>query len=104
MFVIFTRVPIGKADEMVYCKGHTRYLSALGFWNIEFEKNEFDELDFLSISNSNFAGYTGSKNLKSVWKWMSLYKWPLYDLFWPFFAYVCSSFAKLMFWWSFWGA
>mgnify|MGYP007015437578 CR=1 FL=1 len=29
-----------------------------GFWNIE-----FDELDFLSISNSNFAGYTGSKNL-----------------------------------------
>ena len=23
---------------------------------------EFDELDFLSISNSNFAGYTGSKN------------------------------------------
>ena len=24
---------------------------------------EFDELDFLSISNSNFAGYTGSKNL-----------------------------------------
>ena len=31
MFVIFTRVPIGKADEMVYCKGHTRYLSALGF-------------------------------------------------------------------------
>ena len=35
-----------------------RYLSAQGFWNIE-----FDELDFLSISNSNFAGYTGSKNL-----------------------------------------
>ena len=33
-------------------------LSALGFWNIE-----FDELDFLSISKSNFAGYTGSKNL-----------------------------------------
>ena len=26
-------------------------------------KIEFDELDFLSISNSNFAGYTGSKNL-----------------------------------------
>ena len=33
-------------------------LSALGFWNIE-----FDELDFLSISKSNFAGYTGRKNL-----------------------------------------
>ena len=27
-------------------------------WNME-----FDELDFLFISNSNFAGYTGSKNL-----------------------------------------
>ena len=26
-------------------------------------KIEFDELGFLSISNSNFAGYTGSKNL-----------------------------------------
>ena len=26
-------------------------------------KIKFDELDFLSISNSNFAGYTGSKNL-----------------------------------------
>ena len=26
-------------------------------------KIEFDELDFLSISNSNLAGYTGSKNL-----------------------------------------
>ena len=24
---------------------------------------EFDELDFSSISNSNFVGYTGSKNL-----------------------------------------
>ena len=22
MFVIFTRIPIGKADEIVYCKGH----------------------------------------------------------------------------------
>ena len=26
-------------------------------------KIEFDELGFLSISNSNFAGYTGSKNI-----------------------------------------
>ena len=26
-------------------------------------KIEFEELDFLSISNSNFSGYTGSKNL-----------------------------------------
>ena len=24
---------------------------------------EFDQLDFLSISNLNFAGYTGSENL-----------------------------------------
>jgi len=29
-------------------------------------KIEFDELDFLSISNSNFAGYTGSKNLVQI--------------------------------------
>ena len=29
------------------------------------------------------------QNLKSVWKWMFLYKWPLYDLFWPFFHHMC---------------
>ena len=39
-------------------EGQSQYLSALGFWNIK-----FDELDFLSISNSNLVGYTGSKNL-----------------------------------------
>ena len=27
--------------------------------------------------------------LKTVWKRMFLYKWPLYDLFWPFFCHVC---------------
>ena len=31
-------------------------------------KIEFDELDFLSISNLNFAGYTGSKNLVQTWQ------------------------------------
>ena len=43
--------------------------------------------------------------IKTVWKRMSLYKWPLYDLFWSFFlSYVCLSFTKLRFWPSFWGA
>ena len=37
--------------------GLSPYLSALDFWKIK-----FDELDFLSISNLNFGGYTGSKN------------------------------------------
>ena len=27
-------------------------------------------------------------NIKTVWKWMFLYKWPLYDLLWPFFCHV----------------
>ena len=27
--------------------------------------------------------------VKSVSKWMSLYKWPLYDLFWSFFCHMC---------------
>ena len=27
--------------------------------------------------------------LKSVLKWMSLYKWPFYDHSWPFFGHVC---------------
>ena len=27
-------------------------------------------------------------NLKSDWKWMSLYKWPCYDHFWPFFRHL----------------
>ena len=26
--------------------------------------------------------------VKTVSKWMSLYKWPLHDLFWPFFGYI----------------
>ena len=30
--------------------------------------------------------------LKSVWKWMFLYKWPLYDHFWPF---VCHMYVHL---------
>ena len=42
---------------------HLRYLSALGFLKYRVWIIEFDELDFLSISNSNFTGYTGSKNL-----------------------------------------
>ena len=27
--------------------------------------------------------------LKTDWKRKFLYKWPLYDLFWPFFCHVC---------------
>ena len=27
--------------------------------------------------------------LKTVLKWMSFFKWPLYDLFWPFFCHMC---------------
>ena len=27
--------------------------------------------------------------LKTVWKRMFLYKWPLYNLFWPFFCHMC---------------
>ena len=42
--------------------------------------------------------------LKTVWKRMFLYKWPLYDLFWPFFCHMCVSFTKLRFWRSFWAA
>ena len=30
--------------------------------------------------------------LKSVWKWMFLYKWPFYELFWPFF---CNMYVHL---------
>ena len=32
------------------------------------------------------------RNIKSVWKWMSLYKWPFYDLLWPFF---CNMYVHL---------
>ena len=28
-------------------------------------------------------------NLKTDRKWMSLYKWPLYDHSWPFFCHMC---------------
>ena len=33
-------------------------------------------------------------HVKTVRKRMSLYKWPLYDLFWPFFAICMSNFHK----------
>ena len=67
-------------------------------------------LIFLSISNWILAVFTGRKNqvwnrqkinfvnveiskikcryIKTVRKRMFLYKWPLYDLFWPFFCHV----------------
>ena len=32
----------------------------------------------------NFSG----RNVKTVSKRMSLHKWPLYDLFWPFFSHM----------------
>ena len=32
--------------------------------------------------------------LNTVWKRMFLYKWPLYDFFWPFFAICMSNFHK----------
>ena len=35
-----------------------------------------------------------AKNIKTVSKWMSLYKWPLYDLFRPFFAMCMFFFHK----------
>jgi hypothetical protein len=40
----------------------TPYLSALDFCYSLVLNIEFDELDFWSISNWNFAGSTGSKN------------------------------------------
>ena len=35
-----------------------------------------------------------TSGLKSVWKWMSLYKWPLYDLFWPFFCHMYDHLSQ----------
>ena len=43
------------------CRGHFLYLSELDFCKIPVWNIEFNELDFWSISNWNFAGYTGSK-------------------------------------------
>jgi hypothetical protein len=31
----------------------------------------------------------GHFELKSVYKWIFLYKWPLYDHSWPFFRHMC---------------
>ena len=40
----------------------TAYLSALDFCNSPVWNIEFDELDFQSISNLNFTGYSRQKN------------------------------------------
>ena len=43
--------------------------------------------------NSQYTPLTWLKKvvtfLKTDRKWMSLYKWPLYDHFWPFFCHMC---------------
>ena len=33
--------------------------------------------------------FFGHFNLKTLLKWMSFYKWPLFDLFWPLFHRMC---------------
>ena len=32
--------------------------------------------------------YLLNQIVNSDWKWMSIYKWPLYDYFWPFFCHM----------------
>ena len=56
-------VVLGLANQNTTLLGvrQTPYLSALDVCKIPFWNIEFDELDFWSISNWNFAGYTGSK-------------------------------------------
>ena len=62
-------------------------------------------LMYLLLSNHNFFFYisfsfsflSSSRSLyyiKTCWKRMFLYKWPLYDLFWPFFAICMFIFLK----------
>ena len=52
--LVYFSTPAHNADAVSICTRILKYR----VWKIE-----FDELDFLYISNSNFAGYTGSKNL-----------------------------------------
>ena len=77
------------------------------FIRLEYEKNAYQWKwnNLWGKMDGIFIIIMVSMHIKSVWKWMSLYKWPLYDHFWPIFLpYVCSSFIKLRFWRSLWGA
>ena len=46
---------------------------------------------YISMYGAGYKLETWKKEpmIKSVYKWMFLYKWPLYDLFWPFFCHTC---------------
>ena len=37
---------------------------------------------------------TNEVAIKTVSKWMSLYKWPLYDLVWPFFCHLSQNWGS----------
>ena len=43
-------------------------------------------------------------HLKDCFEMNVTHKWPVYNHFWPFLPYVCSSFTKLRFRLSFWDA
>ena len=66
----------------------------MDFWKHKFRKN----LVFYKIIKSMISLCTlfldweicvMIADIKTVRKRMSLYKWPLYDLFWPFFFAIC---------------
>ena len=45
---------------------------------------------FISLPHCN----TSKALVKSVYKWMFLYKWLLYDLFWPFFCHMYAHLSQ----------
>ena len=64
------------------------YQESLGvfFGNIQ---NGLDVIHLKRKQRCLSQNYLLKKNcIKTVSKWMSLYKWPLYDLFWPFFRHM----------------
>ena len=54
-------------------------------WNIRSLVDESFSISYCRLSDF----------LKTDRKWMSLYKWPLYNLFWPFFAICMFIFHKI---------
>ena len=58
------------------------------FWHLQTNVKSND------IAMKKFGTLSMVQTVKSVYKWMFLYKWPLYDLFWPFFCHVYDHLSQ----------
>ena len=88
-----------RLNRMMQVQQHSNILvyvcsTSLIQYSINYTQNNFFEYTFVSFEHT-WSDYTidtilqrRSWYIKTDRKWMSLYKWPLYNLFWPLFCHL----------------